>query len=57
MKIKQCFSHDLSILHGVSQGSIGSVFFLKYINDLCNLDLGEDCIISFADDTFQRGFL
>lgn len=37
---------------------MGPTLFLTYINYLCNLELGEGRIISFADDTtllFKEG--
>lgn len=45
-------SADLPIHYGIPQGSIlGPSLFLIFINDLCNLQLTNGKIVSFADDT------
>lgn len=50
MNINYSFSSDLPITHGVPQGSIlGSSLFLVYVNGLCNLDLPNDKIVTYAD--------
>ena len=52
VKIDQIISNESDISFGVPQGSIiGPTLFLVYINDLCNLQLDNAKILTFADDT------
>ena len=51
MKLNNATSHLESVNVGVPQGTIlGPLLFLLYINDLL-LDIPEDEIVSYADDT------
>ena len=46
-----CMSDLLQVKCGAPQGSVlGSLLFISYINDICNVSKVFDCIL-FADDT------
>lgn len=52
VKVGQFMSDDVKISYGVPQGSVlGPTLFLVYINNLCNLNIGNTKIVSYADDT------
>lgn len=52
IQINHHSSNELPIYYGVPQGSIlGPTLFLVFINDLCNLNIPNAKITSFADDT------
>lgn len=52
VRINDVVSKECSITYGVPQGSvIGPSLFLCYINELCNLDIPQCKIQSYADDT------
>lgn len=52
VKIDQWLSNEIPVDYGVPQGSIiGPILFLIYINDLCQLELINGRIFSYADDT------
>lgn len=52
VKIGQYTSKYTNISYGVPQGSVlGPTLFLVYINNLCNLKVGDARIFSYADDT------
>lgn len=51
-KIGNFISGKESMTYGVPQGSVlGPTLFLVYVNDLCNLELVNGKIFSYADDT------